>query len=91
MKRRVTVHFGDVRVVVPCQDENTTVADLAEAAIISLLSVYLRTLSELCWKCWFGCCVGVLGFLSSRRNTLSAASRPAFMRSYVMYVWIDER
>ncbi|EPB80349.1 hypothetical protein ANCCEY_00606 [Ancylostoma ceylanicum] len=34
MKRRVTVHFGDVRVVVPCQDENTTVADLAEAAII---------------------------------------------------------
>ncbi|WKY01579.1 hypothetical protein Q1695_015522 [Nippostrongylus brasiliensis] len=34
MKRRVTVHFGDVRVVVPCRDENTTVADLAEAAII---------------------------------------------------------
>ncbi|VDO89021.1 unnamed protein product [Heligmosomoides polygyrus] len=34
MKRRVTVHFGDVRVVVPCQDENTTVGDLAEAAIL---------------------------------------------------------
>ncbi|KAK6045702.1 hypothetical protein COOONC_16793 [Cooperia oncophora] len=34
MKRRVTVHFGDVRVVVPCQHEDTTVADLAEAAII---------------------------------------------------------
>ncbi|KAK6745589.1 hypothetical protein RB195_011984 [Necator americanus] len=33
MKRRVTVHFGDVRVVVPCQNENTTVADVAEAAI----------------------------------------------------------
>ncbi|KAK6019301.1 hypothetical protein OSTOST_15069, partial [Ostertagia ostertagi] len=34
MKRRVTVHFGDVRVVVPCLHEDTTVADLAEAAII---------------------------------------------------------
>ncbi|VDM58099.1 unnamed protein product [Angiostrongylus costaricensis] len=34
MKRRVTVHFGDVRVVVPCHDENSTVADLAEAAIV---------------------------------------------------------
>lgn len=34
MKRRVTVHFGDVRVVVPCHDENFTVADLAEAAIL---------------------------------------------------------
>ncbi|KJH42408.1 hypothetical protein DICVIV_11608 [Dictyocaulus viviparus] len=34
MKRRVTVHFGDVRVVVPCHDENITVSDLAEAAIL---------------------------------------------------------
>ncbi|ETN70718.1 hypothetical protein NECAME_14582 [Necator americanus] len=52
MKRRVTVHFGDVRVVVPCQNENTTVADVAEAAITRYKKAtgkFLYVLEVLAW------------------------------------------
>ncbi|VDO37885.1 unnamed protein product [Haemonchus placei] len=55
MKRRVTVHFGDVRVVVPCQNENTTVAELAEAAIVRYKKatgkVRIRLLTHSCFLC----------------------------------------
>ncbi|VDL66167.1 unnamed protein product [Nippostrongylus brasiliensis] len=92
MKRRVTVHFGDVRVVVPCRDENTTVADLAEAAIIRYkkatgkvrrafllmnLSIIFRSAG---WSCY---AVGVLFFTNS-----DSLSRYEFFIVFFLYLLV---